>query len=84
MDKGSLRNAFQYTKRPFAWKWNSETPIRYKIAYDIAAGLACLHENNLVHRDVKAPNVLITIRDGKFVDAKLADWIGNSNDFGRP
>lgn len=42
-------------------------------AAHIARGLACLHRNQLLHRDVKPSNVLI---DARTRTGKLTDWIG--------
>lgn len=44
----------------------SEAMIRY-IAHEMCVGLAFLHEHKVIHRDIKAGNVLLTI-DG---DVKL-------------
>ncbi|KAI5055765.1 hypothetical protein GOP47_0029286 [Adiantum capillus-veneris] len=53
---------------------SSSSPLdwvtRFKIALDVAKGLAFLHQSNLVHMDVKPQNILL---DEKFV-AKLSDY----------
>lgn len=43
---------------------------RFSIALDVAKGLAFLHENNLIHLNIKPQNILL---DDKFV-AKLSDY----------
>eukprot|EP00897_Mesotaenium_endlicherianum_P008264 jgi/Mesen1/7466/ME000039S06685 len=43
---------------------------RLKIALDAALGLAYLHEKNVIHRDFKAPNILLNDN----LDAKLTDF----------
>eukprot|EP00270_Netrium_digitus_P018134 TRINITY_DN6840_c1_g1_i1.p1 TRINITY_DN6840_c1_g1~~TRINITY_DN6840_c1_g1_i1.p1 ORF type:complete len:415 (-),score=126.58 TRINITY_DN6840_c1_g1_i1:86-1330(-) len=43
---------------------------RLRIALDAASGLAHLHDNNVIHRDFKAPNILL---DENF-NAKLTDF----------
>ena len=45
-------------------------PIRYRIAMDIVAGLAHLHEREIIHRDLKSLNVLLDDR----MRAKVSDF----------
>ncbi|XP_022873187.1 probable serine/threonine-protein kinase PIX13 isoform X2 [Olea europaea var. sylvestris] len=42
------------SKRPLNWE------KRIKIALGAAKGLACLHARNIVHRDMRPSNILIT------------------------
>jgi len=58
---GALREGLRY---PLPWS------LRVRLALDIAIGLAFLHENNIIHRDIKTTNVLI---DDKW-RAKLCDF----------
>eukprot|EP00884_Botryococcus_braunii_P005057 jgi/Botrbrau1/14552/Bobra.0170s0008.1 len=51
-----------------------------QIAYDTAAALAHLHSKNIVHLDVKTPNILLT-KDGsaKLGDVGIATWLSSLN-----
>ena len=46
---------------------------RYRLAADMAIGLYRLHENGILHRDLKSLNVLLHERDGQ-LRAKLGDF----------
>jgi len=47
-------------------------------ARDVAAGMAFIHERKFLHRDLKSPNILFSLRTGR---AKIADFgIGRSFD----
>ena len=64
MENGSL---YQYLKDPsksLDWK------LRYRFALDITKGLAFLHKEKILHRDIKSLNVLL---DGH-LKAKLTDF----------
>lgn len=47
--------------------------LAVKIAADVAAGLEATHEANVVHRDLKPPNILMVDTDEGWV-AKIADF----------
>ena len=61
---------------PFAIK------LAIKIMYEIAKGMQYLHDNDILHRDLKAANVLVTNVFGEFptdvntevMDIKVADF----------
>ncbi len=47
--------------------------LRYQLAIDIADGIALLHRQHILHRDLRSHNVLLTITDGR-LRAKLSDF----------
>src|SRR5215470_15583350 len=50
-----------------------EVKLALEIATQIAAGLAAVHEQNLVHRDVKPTNIMVRLKEGGGVTAKIID-----------
>jgi serine/threonine protein kinase len=44
-----------------------------EIATQVAAGLAAIHEQNLVHRDIKPTNIMVTLKEEHGVTAKIID-----------
>jgi serine/threonine protein kinase len=44
-----------------------------EIATQLAAGLAAIHEQNLVHRDMKPTNIMVRLKEGGTVTAKIID-----------
>lgn len=67
VDGGSLADVLL---REGPWSENRIVPVMT----DILAGLCCLHEHNLLHRDVKPGNIMLDLRSGA---SKLTDWIGS-------
>src|SRR6516225_7519874 len=50
-----------------------EVKLALEIAMQVAAGLAAVHEQNLVHRDVKPTNIMVSLEQGGAVTAKIID-----------
>lgn len=63
MPLGSLYDLL-HNKKPLAWE------TRYQIASDIINGIYFLHHKNIIHRDLKSPNVLL----GENYTAKIIDF----------
>eukprot|EP00884_Botryococcus_braunii_P005890 jgi/Botrbrau1/15301/Bobra.0096s0004.1 len=70
MSGGDLLNGIQ-SSDTFRWYKRGA-----QVAYDIISGLAYLHAHNLIHLDVKSPNVLLTkYGRAKLGDVGLATWL---------
>ena len=70
-DLGSLDIYLARKDNPLSWE------IKTKILMDVANGLRCFHENNIVHNDVKPANILLFRSQnshGPPILAKLADF----------
>lgn len=65
MAKGSLYKVLHDEQEELPWN-----PIRFRIAVDIGKGLAYLHSQNILHRDLKSLNVLL---DQNY-NAKITDF----------
>jgi serine/threonine protein kinase len=50
-----------------------EPKIALEIARQVAAGLAAIHEQSLVHRDIKPTNIMVKLTDGGLLTAKIID-----------
>ncbi|KAF9162927.1 hypothetical protein DFQ26_003105 [Actinomortierella ambigua] len=62
-DKGSLQRIIRY-RIPLDW------PLKEKITQGIVRGLAYIHSEGVIHRDLKSGNVLLT----KHMEPKLCDF----------
>src|SRR5689334_16596391 len=50
-----------------------EIKLAMEIATQIATGLAAVHEQNLVHRDIKPTNIMVRLKEERGVTAKIID-----------
>jgi predicted ATPase len=50
-----------------------EVKLALEIATQVAAGLAAVHEQNLVHRDIKPGNIMVRLKDDGSITAKIID-----------
>jgi serine/threonine protein kinase len=50
-----------------------EVKLALEIATQVATGLAAVHERNLVHRDIKPTNIMVTLKEEGSVTAKIID-----------
>ena len=50
-----------------------EVKLALEIATQVAAGLAAVHKQKLVHRDIKPTNIMVSLEEGGAVTAKIID-----------
>jgi serine/threonine protein kinase/predicted ATPase len=50
-----------------------EAELALEIVGQVAAGLAAVHEQNLVHRDIKPTNIMVRLKGERSVTAKIID-----------
>src|SRR6266436_7303991 len=50
-----------------------EVKLALEIATQVAAGLTAVHEQNLVHRDIKPGNIMVCLKDDGSITAKIID-----------
>jgi serine/threonine protein kinase len=50
-----------------------ESKLALEVATQVAAGLAAVHEQNLVHRDIKPTNIMVSLKEERSVTAKIID-----------
>src|SRR6202162_5243959 len=50
-----------------------EVKLALEITTQVAAGLVAVHEQNLVHRDIKPTNIMVRLKEGGAVTAKIID-----------
>ena len=47
--------------------------LALEVATQVAAGLCAVHEQNLVHRDIKPTNIMVRLKEGGSVTVKIID-----------
>jgi serine/threonine protein kinase len=50
-----------------------EVKLALEIATQVAAGLAAIHKQKLIHRDVKPSNIMVNLEEGAALTAKIID-----------
>jgi serine/threonine protein kinase len=50
-----------------------DVKLALEIATQVAAGLAAIHKQKLVHRDIKPGNIMVSLEEGGAVTAKIID-----------
>ncbi|ELP93230.1 serine-threonine protein kinase, putative [Entamoeba invadens IP1] len=65
-ESGSLYDVYK--------KYPLTTKERVEIAKDSARGVLALHNSGLIHRDLKSPNILVELNNGKYVRCAISDF----------
>jgi serine/threonine protein kinase/predicted ATPase len=66
VEKETLQNLIKRTGR-------LDVKLALEVAAQVAAGLAAVHEQNLVHRDIKPTNIMVRLKEEGGVTAKIID-----------
>src|SRR5271165_2964165 len=60
-------------EKPISCSGRLEVKLALEIANQVAGGLAAVHEQHLVHRDIKPTNIMVMLKEGGGVTAKIID-----------
>jgi serine/threonine protein kinase len=55
-----------------------EARLAVEITTQVAAGLAAVHEQNLIHRDIRPSNIIVSLEDEGAVTAKIIDLLAGA------
>jgi hypothetical protein len=61
-----------------------EVKLALEISAQVAAGLAAINEQKLVHRDIKPTNIMVSVKEGNRVTAKIIDLVCRKRSPNRP
>ncbi|EMS14851.1 serine-threonine protein kinase, putative [Entamoeba histolytica HM-3:IMSS] len=67
-DKGDLHEYIRNKNNDLSW------PIMLRFAYQIASGMASLHKELIIHRDLKSPNILIKTNQQGELTCVISDF----------